>query len=672
LLLRFGSSIIVTSTSNVSQATADSSQAVVSLKTLGLSVEVTDDTTVASVAMDMLDSALHATAVAAIRDEFRSLPSAQGRWIPGDELQPTVTESSIGLFCASNTPIQSDTQCDGQGGDICGYGCAEGYAKSGAHICNGNFSSPYAGMFVGGRCDLQLNPEPSVSTTMSLGNIDGSVCATPVDGRLPCGKVAFESMLATQFGDDTEIVNFQQVASFELSVPLSVEEFNETTPEGRAAIYKLKYAVATASGVRISRVAIEVRPAVEAGRRQLQADSETVVIANVTSDDEDSETVVIALHSDGFETEFIESFEEPIELPPEIQSELAPDWGAETCVPAESSTATPEFCAGLGRCGTETTARRSACEAGAGGCAYSPGSIRRICSLPTFTPTYEITFDLVVEASASGGGPCSLDEEEEALADFIDEMLFCDTCFDIEEESCVTNTDDFDAHAVGEECAGLNICAQDDTESRAVCEGPTAYAGGPSKCKYFPGTPMVCEANMSSLVGRARGDGEKPCTEQLEDRMESWEPTGSVFAGAAVRRSQAAVLCGDYAVPHSDTVCQDLSVGEQCNYTCAEGYTPIGHAFSGDASSDNLVCTHDGTFTGGGCEISSPPAPPPPPEAVAVEEASGLEPWQLALIIAGASTVTLAAVIQQVMAKRKRMGSVMDESNKSSGYAVKP
>ncbi len=64
--------------------------------------------------------------------------------------------------------------------------------------------------------------------------------------------------------------------------------------------------------------------------------------------------------------------------------------------------------------------------------------------------------------------------------------------------------------------------------------------------------------------------------------------------------------------------------------------------------------------------------PPPPPEVAVVEDAGGLEPWQLALIIAGSATVTLAAVVQQIMIKRKRMGSVMDDSNKSSGYAVKP
>ena len=55
-----------------------------------------------------------------------------------------------------------------------------------------------------------------------------------------------------------------------------------------------------------------------------------------------------------------------------------------------------------------------------------------------------------------------------------------------------------------------------------------------------------------------------------------------------------------------------------------------------------------------------------------MKEADGLEPWQLAVIIASSATVTLAAVIQQVMTKRKRMGRVMDESSKSSGYAVKP
>jgi hypothetical protein len=663
LLLRFGSSVVVMSATNVSRATA-ATQAVVSLKTLGISVEVTSDATVASVAMDMLDSSLHASVVRAIRYEFRSLPSSLGRWIPGDEMQPTVTESSRGLFCASNTPIQSVTQCDGQGGDICSYVCTDGYAKSGSHICNGNFSSPHAGMFVGGSCELQLNLEPSVSTTMSLGNIASSVCRTPVNGIPPCGKAAVESMLAAQFGDGSEIVNFRQVASFELSVPLAVEKFNKTNAEGRAAIYKIKYAVARASRVGISRVAIEVRPAVEAGRRQLQTASETIVIANVTSD----EDLSTALDSDDFGTTFEESFEEPIELPPEMYSELPADWGVETCSPAESSTATTEFCAGLGRCETATTDRENACQAG--GCTYSSGSIRRICSsqIRMESPTYEITFDLAVEASASGGGPCSLDDEEEALAEFIDDMLFCDTCFGFAEESCIPNPA---APSVGDLCAGLNICAQDAAESSAICEGEVAYPGGPSKCTYRPGTPMVCRANMSALVGSARGDGEPPCTEQLQDRMDSWQPT-SQFAGATVHVSRAAVLCGDYAVPHSETVCQGLSVGDQCNYTCAEGYLPIGNALSGEDPSHDLVCMHDGTFTGGGCEISISPPPPPPPEVAVVEDAGGLEPWQLALIIAGSATVTLAAVVQQVMIKRKRMGSVMDDSNKSSGYAVKP
>jgi len=154
--------------------------------------------------------------------------------------------------------------------------------------------------------------------------------------------------------------------------------------------------------------------------------------------------------------------------------------------------------------------------------------------------------------------------------------------------------------------------------------------------------------------------------------MGSWSPSGSLFAGATVSATPGAVLCGDFPVPNSDTLCSNLAVGGQCNYTCAEGYLPVGNEVTRIAHSDNLVCTEDGSFSGGGCEAMGPPPPPPPEEPPVEEEDGGLEGWQVALIVAGGVTVTLAAAVQQILQKRKRMGSVMDDSKKASGYAVKP
>jgi len=493
-------------------------------------------------------------------------------------------------------------------------------------------------------------------TTMSLQNINGTACATPVDGTPPCGKVAFETMLAADFGDNTKIVNFEQVASFQLSVPLPFDDFNETKPEGRAAMYKVKYAVATASGVDISRVAVELVNFV-AGRRQLQTASETVVVVSVTS----AEDLSATLDFDEFSPAFIENFEEPTPLPADIESALPNDWGVESCTPTE--TETQAACDTLGRCEATTEGRQNACECEQCSCSYNPGSIRRICedNMEPFIPSYQITFDLVAEAS--GAGPCSLSDEEEALADFVGEMLFCDTCFGTTVESCVPR--DGDLEAGDGDCARIDICVEDEDDSRDVCEAN-------SGCQYVHGTPMVCQTNMSALIGSARGDGELPCTEQLQDQMSSWRPSGSAFEGANISASPAAVLCGDYAVPHSETICQDVPVGSRCNYTCADGYLPVGNAFSGEASSDNLVCMADGSFADGGCEVSTSPPPAPPHDETGAEEDSGLETWQVALIIAGTVTVTLAAVIQQVMVKRKRIASVMDDSNKGSDYAGKP
>merc|ERR1711939_777931 len=113
-------------------------------------------------------------------------------------------------------------------------------------------------------------------------------------------------------------------------------------------------------------------------------------------------------------------------------------------------------------------------------------------------------------------------------------MLLCDTCFGVKEESCAPNTDRFEADAV------RDICEDDDAERgsfEAACEGVPE-----NKCRYSPGAPMVCQARMSDLVGSARGDGEAPCTEQLEEQMSSEqleEQISSVFAGANVRVSQA-------------------------------------------------------------------------------------------------------------------------------------
>jgi hypothetical protein len=240
LLLRFGSSVVLTSISNTSEAPAYLSPQRTSLTRVGLSVEVLDDATVQSTAMELSDSSVHGADVLAIRPEFRSLPSALGLWRPGDQTDPEVVQASQGLFCASDTVEQSVTQCDGMGGDICFYACSPGHVKSGAHVCNGNFSSPEAGVFEGGACEVELSLAPSVRTTMSLGNLNSSTCATPVNGTMPCGKAAIQAMLGEQFGPSSEVVNFQQEATFELAVPLSVEEFNETTPEGRAALYKVK------------------------------------------------------------------------------------------------------------------------------------------------------------------------------------------------------------------------------------------------------------------------------------------------------------------------------------------------------------------------------------------------------------------------------------------------
>merc|ERR1711871_1692443 len=110
---------------------------------------------------------------------------------------------SLGIFCSSNTLRQSTTQCNGQGGEECQFSCTEGYEESGLHVCNGNFTSPHAGMFIGGTCTPQLNLAPSVQTTMGLENIDGSVCAEPVEGERPCTKAAVQRMLVAQFGDAT-------------------------------------------------------------------------------------------------------------------------------------------------------------------------------------------------------------------------------------------------------------------------------------------------------------------------------------------------------------------------------------------------------------------------------------------------------------------------------------
>ena len=146
--------------------------------------------------------------------------------------------------------------------------------------------------------------------------------------------------------------------------PLSVDGFNETTPEGRAAVYKIKHAVATASQVEVSRVSVELVHAGEDGRRRLQTAPETTFAANVTSDD----NLSTALDFHEFGPAFIGSFEEQIELPPEIQSELPANyWVVETCIPADSGTAM-DSCDAFDPCALD---RRSNCESG-GTCTHSP------------------------------------------------------------------------------------------------------------------------------------------------------------------------------------------------------------------------------------------------------------------------------------------------------------